>query len=202
MNYLAHLALSNRFEEILVGNMIEDFITGRIEHPRNAFIPSDILIGVVLHRHIDTFTDTNEIVNHSKQLFYNSVGKYASVVIDVYYDHFLIKNWSTFYAQPIHEFCKEVYDVLPRYESYYPLPLKKLIRSMVSYEWLTNYEFDWGLERALSSVDRQLARPGFLVGSMNDFKENYDELNQGFLEFYPALMAMSSEFLRENKLPK
>ncbi|MFT7070813.1 MAG: acyl carrier protein phosphodiesterase, partial [Spirosomataceae bacterium] len=113
MNYLAHLALSGGIDEILAGNMIEDFITGRIEHPRNAFLTEELKVGVKLHRLIDTFTDTNENVANCKSLFYDSIGKYSPIVVDIFFDHFLIKNWSAFYDVPLPDFCQTVYNILP-----------------------------------------------------------------------------------------
>ena len=117
MNYLAHLALSQEVEEVIAGNMIEDFITGRIEHPRNSFLTDELIVGVKLHRLIDTFTDSNPNVTNCKKLFYASVGKFAPIVVDVLFDHYLIKNWSTFYDVPLKDFCQKMYSILPKFKA-------------------------------------------------------------------------------------
>lgn len=195
MNYLAHLALSNGIEEILVGNMIEDFITGRIEHPRNSFLTPELTVGVRLHRLIDTFTDTHPIVKQCNGVFHKSVGKYSSIVTDILFDHFLIKNWSVFYDVPLVSYCETVYAVLPKYNEYYPLPLQRVIRSMVSYKWLLNYEHEWGILKAFQSVNNKIGKENFLDGSLVVFKENYELLNNHFLVFYPQLKHVSDEFI-------
>lgn len=196
MNYLAHIALSNDIEEVLAGNMIEDFITGRVEHPRNSFLTEELKVGVRLHRLIDTFTDTNENVTNCKRLFYESTGKYSSIVVDIFFDHFLIKNWSVFYDMPLEEFCKKVYEILPRYREYYPEPLARVIDSMVSYEWLTHYEYEWGLEKAMQSVNLKIGIENHLNEALPAFRTNYAYINQQFLIFYPELKAMSENFIQ------
>jgi acyl carrier protein phosphodiesterase len=196
MNYLAHLALSGGIDEILAGNMIEDFITGRIEHPRNAFLTEELKVGVKLHRLIDTFTDTNENVANCKSLFYDSIGKYSPIVVDIFFDHFLIKNWSAFYDVPLPDFCQTVYNILPQYKEFYPPLLSKVVDSMISYEWLMHYEHEWGLERAMQSVNIKIGIENHLNESLPAFRANYDYLNQQFMIFYPELIAMSDNFIQ------
>lgn len=195
MNYLAHLALSNGIEEILVGNMIEDFITGRIEHPRNSFLTPKLIVGVRLHRHIDSFTDSHHVVQECNAVFHPSVGKYASIVTDILFDHFLIKNWHTFYKIPVQQYCDYVYAILPKYNTYYPTPLQQVIKSMVSYKWLLDYEHHHGIIRAYQSVNMKIGKNNFLDVSMPVFEENYDYLNKQFLAFYPGLKQMSDDFI-------
>lgn len=202
MNYLAHLALSNGIEEILVGNMIEDFITGRIEHPRNAFLTPELIVGVKLHRKIDSFTDSHAIVKACNGIFHESVGKYASIVTDILFDHFLIKNWSAFYDLPLEEYCEQVYTILPKYHAFYPPPLQRVINSMVSYKWLLNYERDWGILKAYQSVNTKIRKPNFLDASISDFHKNYDYLNKQFMTFYPLLKQMSDEFIDSSLIEK
>lgn len=196
MNYLAHLALSGGIEEVLAGNIIEDFITGRIEHPRNAFLTEELIVGVKLHRLIDTFTDTNENVTNCKRLFYDSIGKYAGIVVDIFFDHFLIKNWSQFYETSLDDFCKNVYEVLPRYRTFYPKPLVKVVDSMVSHQWLTHYEYEWGLTRAMQSVNIKIGIDNHLNEALPAFWTNYAYLNQQFLLFYPELKSMCENFIQ------
>ncbi len=90
MNYLAHFLLSGESTSILVGNFIGDLVRG------NQFSTLDPAIqrGIMLHRAIDRFTDAHPVVRRSKQRAQAVTGRYASVVIDVFYDHFMARDRS------------------------------------------------------------------------------------------------------------
>ena len=98
MNFLSHLYLAGDSEELIIGNFIADAVKGSAF---NQFSPG-IQKGIVLHRKIDTFTDSHPVVELSKQRLRERYKKYASVIIDIYYDHYLAKNWnSMIYFLPI-----------------------------------------------------------------------------------------------------
>ncbi len=62
MNYLAHAYLSFNMPDILVGNMISDFIKGKKQFD----YPLPVQKGIRLHRAIDTFTDTHAATQELK----------------------------------------------------------------------------------------------------------------------------------------
>lgn len=194
MNYLAHLFLSKGIPELMAGNMIEDFISGRIDHPRLQHIPASIKKGIQLHRLIDTFTDTNPIVKQSKSYFSPRYGLYASILVDVYFDHFLLKNWSKVADVEFIKFKKQVYEALPQFQMYYPEPLKRLVNSMIDYDWLGNYQYNWGLERAFMGLDSKIKKDVHLVNSLPIFEENYSQLNQEFLIFIEEIQHYLTDF--------
>lgn len=101
MNYLANLLLSDESTSILVGNFIGDLVRG------NQFSTLDPAIqrGILLHRAIDRFTDTHPVVRRSKQRAQTVTGRYASVVIDVFYDHFLARDWAFHHAMSLPEYA-------------------------------------------------------------------------------------------------
>ena len=110
MNYLAHQFLSGTNKEIRVGNFLGDFMKGKDLED----FSGNILLGIELHRIIDEFTDTHEAVHRSKKILHSKQGKYASVLLDIYYDYFLAKNWSKYSEQPLKEFATSVYDDIHR----------------------------------------------------------------------------------------
>ena len=86
MNYLAHAYLSFNEPEILVGNMISDFIKGKQKFTYSPGIQN----GIQLHRMIDHFTDTHPATHEAKQYFKPAVGLYAGAFMDIVYDHLRI----------------------------------------------------------------------------------------------------------------
>ena len=92
MNYLAHALFSNNEPNLLIGNFIADHLRG------NDFTnyPTEIINGIYLHRKIDTFTDNHESFKASKRVFYDGYARYSGILIDIYSDHFLAKNFERY----------------------------------------------------------------------------------------------------------
>ena len=88
MNYLAPLLLSGESTRILVGSFIGDSVSG------NQFSTLDPAIqrGILLNRAIGRFTDAHPVVRRFKQRAQTVTGRYATVVIDVFYDRFLARD--------------------------------------------------------------------------------------------------------------
>src|SRR5688572_23493915 len=100
MNFLAHLYLSGDFDELMIGNFMADFVKGK---PSPSIHPQ-IVKGIELHRQIDTYTDTHPIVKASKVRLQPTYRKYAGVIVDMYYDHFLAIHWQKYSSVSLHEF--------------------------------------------------------------------------------------------------
>ena len=69
MNYLAHIILSGDNLDLMYGNFISDAVKG------NSFLnfSGDVRKGILLHRHIDHFTDTHPKFLKSKRRFYGKI---------------------------------------------------------------------------------------------------------------------------------
>lgn len=92
MNVLAHIYLSGDSEKVIIGNYIGDYVKGR----DYLNYPEQIRKGIIIHRHIDDFTDRHPVVHRSKIFFTRKYHKYSGVVTDIIYDHFLTKEWDFF----------------------------------------------------------------------------------------------------------
>ena len=90
MNFLAHAHLSGENDEILFGNFIADAVKGK----QMEKYETDVQAGIRLHRQIDTFTDNHAVVRRSVNRVRSEYGRYSGVVMDIYYDHFLAKDWN------------------------------------------------------------------------------------------------------------
>src|ERR1700741_2833759 len=103
MNFLAHIYLSGNDEDVIMGNFMGDFVTGRHYEGLNA----GMIKGVELHRKIDEFTDTHPVVQQSKERLYKNYHKYAPVIVDIFYDHFLAANWSKYSNIELEKFTQD-----------------------------------------------------------------------------------------------
>src|SRR5690242_15960082 len=97
MNFLAHFYFTRQDEELTVGNFLADFIRGS----RLELYDQRIREGIKIHRKIDSFTDEHPVVQAGRQRLRGTYHKYAMVITDVYYDHFLAVHWNTFSEMPL-----------------------------------------------------------------------------------------------------
>ncbi len=123
MNFLSHLYLSGDAEGLLIGNFIADSVKG------SDFLkyPEEIQKGIVLHRKIDTYTDSHPIVEESKQRLRERYKKYASVIVDVYYDHYLAVNWNAYSSESLHEYAQKTYQLIDKNKHLLPYKTGLLI---------------------------------------------------------------------------
>jgi acyl carrier protein phosphodiesterase len=184
MNFLAHLYLSGDDPNLMVGNFIGDFVKGKIAlaefHP-------EIIKGIELHRAIDEFTDSHEVVTASKNRLRPKYRHYSGVIVDVFYDHFLAKNWNTYHPELLPDFADKAYGVIQSYDAILPKEVKFMMPYMIKGNWLVNYSSTEGIHRALSGMARRTPYESKMEQSVEDLRENYDDFKNEFEKFFPEL---------------
>ena len=183
MNYLAHLYLAEDDDAALVGNLLGDFVKGRID----AKLDSPIYRGVKLHRAIDCFTDAHPIHRRSRRRISTKRRRCAGIIVDMAYDHFLARHWPRLRERPLEEFAQRVYEALYRHHAVLPPNLRRVLPHMVSEDWLTGYR---ELENVAAAIDRlalRLSRPTALLGAISEVRCVYRELESDFTHLLPAL---------------
>jgi len=195
MNYLAHAYLSFQQPEVVVGNIISDYIKGKKQYD----YPLSIQKGIRLHRAIDTFTDSHEAVRQAKQYLKPAVGLYSGAFIDIAFDHYLALDILSFSStKDLAVFAESTYQILETNQAYFPEKFEKIFPYMKENNWLYNYQFRWGIEKSFANIAR---RAVYLSSAEDCFKlweENYESIHQLYKTFFPALKAYSFDCL--NKL--
>ncbi|MBB3837712.1 acyl carrier protein phosphodiesterase [Runella defluvii] len=195
MNYLAHFYLSFGQKPLVVGNLLGDFVRGRLDHPRNAHYTTPIRQGILLHRHIDSFTDAHPVGLACRQALPSSFGKYRGVVMDMYFDYFLAKHFNDYHAQPLPDFVAEVYQTLEANRAILPADALLLVDSMIKYDWLYHYQFIEGMNRSFQGMSRRFA---FLKGIEHagaELAEKESQYESYFRSFFPDLVSSCEDFL-------
>jgi len=185
MNFLAHLFLSGDDPAIKTGNFIGDFVKGRVTADR--FDPG-IVQGIALHREIDWFTDRHPVVKHSKDRLRPKYRHYSGVIVDMYYDHFLAKNWSVYTSMPLTDFAADCYDILWQHGAVLPDGVAHLLTYMASGNWLVNYARMEGLARALSGMARRTRFASRMEESTDDLQAHYQDFENEFTLFFPDII--------------
>lgn len=190
MNYLAHALLANESPEVQVGGLMGDFVKGRIPPE----LPAAIRHGLIMHRRIDKFTDMHELVLASKRLVSPGRRRFAGIMVDVFFDHFLARHWHQYSGDPLTQFTSSVYIVLYRHWTVLPKRLRHMLPFMADEDWLASYRNINAIHASIDGIStRRLKRKNSLYRGATELERRYSEFEQYFFEFFPQLI----KFVRE-----
>ncbi len=187
MNYLAHVFLSRQSPEAIVGGLLGDFVKGRAVESYGPAIRASI----ELHRRIDCFTDRHELVRASRRLVSPERRRFAGIMVDVFYDHFLARHWAKYCDIPLVDFTRHVYAVLFRRRASFPDRLQRILPRMAGDDWLGSYRELWAIDAALKGIARRFRRSkraAALTGAARDIERSYPQFETHFLRFFPQLV--------------
>jgi acyl carrier protein phosphodiesterase len=195
MNYLAHIYLSGESDLITIGNFIADGIKGKDYRT----YPVDIQIGILLHRHIDTFTDAHKTVRKSTKRLHKKYSHYSGIIVDMLYDHFLAKNWSNYSRIDLSLYTENFYASLETHYNILPNRIQKMIPYMLADNWLVSYASKEGISRALEGMNRRTKNRVHMDEAINELDQFYEAFENEFTLFFEELMAFSEKKLQELK---
>lgn len=156
VNFLGHAYLSFQHPQILVGNMISDFIKGRAQYD----YPIAIQKGIRLHRSIDAFTDLHPATKAAREIFKDHYRLYSAPLVDVLYDHFLANHTESFSNESLFSFSQQTYTTLQDHTHLLPANFAMLFTYMRRDNWLYGYHTEEGIFRSIRGLMRR--------ASMND----------------------------------
>jgi acyl carrier protein phosphodiesterase len=183
MNYLAHAYLSFKKPEILVGNMISDFVKGK----KKFEYPAGIQAGIRLHREIDSFTDTHPATRNAKEVFREAYRLYAGAFMDVVYDHFLATDKNEFPDGSLLSFSENTYALLEPFISLVPENFQRVFPYMRQQNWLFNYQYSGGIEKSMAGLVRRSAWLTESETAFSLFQQHYSHLQSCYNQFFPEL---------------
>lgn len=195
MNFLAHLFLSENNTNIMIGNFIADHIKGN----QFSHFDEEIQQGILLHREIDTFTDAHPIVRKSKRRLHKRYGHYGGVIIDIFYDYFLAKNWIQYSEIPLALFTSAIYKLFQNKSSELPVKSQNFINYMIEYDILYNYQFKNGIAKVLNGMNQRTKGKSQMNLAIEDLELLQSELEDDFTLFFRDLQAFTKTKLKEIK---
>ncbi|WP_339546874.1 acyl carrier protein phosphodiesterase [Pseudomonas sp. RA_35y_Pfl2_P32] len=191
MNYLAHLHLGGQRPGQWLGSLYGDFVKGRLQGQ----FPAEIEDAITLHRQIDVFTDRHGLVDVALSRFSLTRRRYAGIVLDVFFDHCLARDWALYADSSLPTFTADVYRVLAA-EPQLPGRLAQIAPSMAADDWLGSYREFAVLDPVLRGISRRLSRPEELAAAMQELERLYEPLSEDFRLFYPELQQFAAQHLR------
>jgi len=192
MNFLAHIYLSGKSDDIKIGNFIADSIKGN----KYKEYPLEIQQGILLHRQIDSFTDKHPTVRISKERLHSRYRHYDGVIIDILYDHYLAKNWSNYSKIPLNEYVHSFYNLLELNYNMLPERVRYLLPYMIKGNWLYNYRTIEGIEKVLQGMDSRTNNKSQMYLAVEDLTLYYTEFEHDFTLFFRKLCTFCDEKLQ------
>ncbi|WP_367770487.1 acyl carrier protein phosphodiesterase [Flavobacterium sp. WC2421] len=185
MNFLAHIYLSGDNDLIKIGNFMADGIRGK----HFETFPLDVQKGIVLHRAIDTFTDAHPVFRQSTKKLHKRYHHYAGVIVDVFYDHFLSKNWNNYSNESLENFVQRFYQSLDDNRSILTERTIGLMPYMVKQNWLSSYQTVEGINQILTQMDSRTKNKSKMRFATDELLEFYVDFEQEFTDFFEDLRA-------------
>ena len=185
MNWLAHIYLSDPDPAARVGNMLPDLV------PMNALasLPSGLQRGVAQHRRVDAFTDAHPIVRRSISRFAPPFRRFGGILTDLFYDHFLARDWRHFVVQPLEQFVGDVYAAFPTFREQMPALAYERLEQIRTADWLCSYGTVAGIAKALDRIGGRFSRPVNLSGAIRILEDKYEAFGADFVAFLPEVRA-------------
>src|SRR3970040_933808 len=188
MNFLAHIYLSGDNDLMKIGNFMADGIHGK----HFDTFPEEIQKGIILHRSIDTFTDAHPIFRQSTKRLHANYHHYSGIIVDIFYDHFLAKNWSTYSDEKLDHFAERCYQSLR--DNYNDLTLKtqKMMPYMINHDWLSSYQNIESIESVLAKMDTRMKYESNMRFSVAELRTFYSDFESEFTAFFKELIIHSN----------
>ena len=186
MNHLAHALLAGDDEYLRLGGMLGDFVHGTLD---DSPLPARVVDGIRLHRAIDVYTDSHAEVRAARELFDPPYRRYAGILLDMVFDHYLALDFDAWSAVPLATFSDELRATLHRHDALLPPALHRFRGYMEAHDLPAGYARDEEIDRALRGIGQRLRHDNPLAGAWPVLQERSQTLREHFRRFFPQLQA-------------
>lgn len=193
MNHLAHALLAGDDDALRLGGMLGDFVRGA---PDGAW-PPDVASGIRLHRAIDVYTDAHPEVLAAKARLAPPYRRYAGILLDMWFDHCLARDFSRWSTVPLGHFSDELRALLSGHQPELPAPLQRFLAYMQAHDLPAAYAQPQVLGRALAGIGQRLQRANPLAEALPVLRAQAPALDAHFEAFFPQLQAYARGWIEQ-----
>lgn len=183
-----HLYLSDPSPGCRVGNLIGDFVKGPLENTW----PKEVYRGLQQHRRVDVFAHNHPAFQRSRRRLDRRYGLCRGIMVDIFYDHILARDWPLFHPLPLADFAAAAYRDLELHRDWWPASFQPVAERMIRHDWLSSYRDEQVISRVLERVAARLSRPTPMAEGLGELRSHYTALQTDCQQF----LAASRDFLR------
>jgi acyl carrier protein phosphodiesterase len=194
MNYLAHLYFSDPRPQAWAGSLMGDFFKGS----DFSALPADLARHLRLHRRIDSFTCDSLPFQRSRKRLDPRFRFARSILVDVFYDHYLACHWDDYSSQPLAQFSRTVYAGLQDCQPLLSPGLQRQLPHMIAHDWLSSYRQPRVVKRVLQSLEERLGHKFPLSSSYQQWESLRGEMATDFHFFMDEARRFVSDWKRRN----
>ena len=188
MNHLAHALVAAPDAGLMFGSLIADFLRGTLDPT----LPRDVRIGIALHRAVDTYTDAHPDVVAARALFDPPYRRYAGIVLDVWFDHLLARDWSVHAHGSLFAFSRQVQELLAARRAELPPRMHAFANYMRAHDLPGAYRDVDVIENVLKGLSQRLSRDNPLAQALPVVHARAPEIQRRFDAFFPDLIAQAA----------
>ena len=183
MNFLAHFHLASPNKGLIAGGLEGDYFKG----PLRGELPLDFERGIKLHRAIDAYTDRHNLVQQLRREFPPNLRRYAGILIDLSFDHYLSLHWCRFSDIPLADFNTATYRTLVDQEASLSHGARIMLARLQEYDVLNLY-LTWETVPATAKrIGERFKRHNPFLDLDRSLSPLKGSLECAFLTFYPQL---------------
>jgi acyl carrier protein phosphodiesterase len=113
--------------------------------------------------------------------------------VDIFYDHFLAKNWSNYSNERLEDYSERFYQSLrDNYDDLTP-KTQKMMPYLIEYNWLLSYQTIEGIESVLAKMDIRMKRDSIMRFSVAELRTYYSEFESEFTTFFEDLITFTNQ---------
>jgi acyl carrier protein phosphodiesterase len=191
MNFLAHALLAGDSPALVVGGVVGDWIKG----PLPGALPDDLARGVALHRAIDTFAETHPAFCASRARMSPARRRYAGVLVDIFWDHLLARDWARYREEGLGSYCALVYRQIADRRDHLPASSHHALELMAREDWLQSYSGLEGIADVLARMSRRARQPNPLAGGEVEFIAAAEGFERDFRAWLPDAQRFVADWL-------
>jgi acyl carrier protein phosphodiesterase len=198
MNHLAHALLSGPDPDWVLGGMLGDFVHGGVP----ATLRPGVQAGLRLHRAIDVYTDAHPRVVALRAEFSPPLRRYAGIVVDVWFDHLLARDFADWSRTPLTEFSRALRTLLRRHAAELPVELQRFAAYMERAHLPQAYRDPATLAQVFAGLSARLRRANPLAGALQETRRLEAPLAAAFAAFFPDLRAYAEAWRAQHAAPE
>lgn len=192
MNYLAHALLADLGPALRAGSTAGDFFKG----PLGSALPAGFALGIRLHRAIDRYADEHPAFLASRARLPAEIRRWSGIIVDLFYDHVLARNWSHWHPEPLPLFSARVYADIALHLEHFDQRAQAACRLMAREDWLSSYATETGLGDILRRMAARTRRTNPLAGAERYLRADADGYADDCARFLTDAHRFVAEWLK------